>query len=35
MLPKNKLADKMISKLKVYKGPAHPHVGQKPEILES
>ena len=35
MLPKNKLADKMISKLKVYKGPNHPHVGQKPEILES
>ncbi len=35
MLPKNKLADKMISKLKVYKGPAHPHVGQKPVILES
>ena len=35
MLPKNKLANKMISKLKVYKGPAHPHVGQKPEILES
>ena len=35
MLPKNKLADKMISKLKVYKGPTHPHVGQKPEILES
>ena len=35
MLPKNKLADKIISKLKVYKGPAHPHVGQKPEILES
>ena len=35
MLPKNKLADKMISKLKVYKGPAHPHVGQNPEILES
>ena len=35
MLPKNKLADKMISKLKVYKGPANPHVGQKPEILES
>ena len=35
MLPKNKLADKMISKLKVYKGSVHPHVGQKPEILES
>tara|TARA_X000000950_G_C13646578_1_gene549833 strand:+ start:223 stop:651 length:429 start_codon:yes stop_codon:yes gene_type:complete len=35
MLPKNKLADKMISKLKVYKGSAHPHVGQKPELIES
>ena len=35
MLPKNKLADKMISKLKVYNGSAHPHVGQKPELIES
>ena len=35
MLPKNKLADKMISKLKVYKGSVHPHVGQKPELIES
>tara|TARA_B100001093_G_C26545613_1_gene892214 strand:- start:184 stop:612 length:429 start_codon:yes stop_codon:yes gene_type:complete len=35
MLPKNKLADKMISKLKVYKGSVHPHVGQKPELLET
>ena len=35
MLPKNKLADKMISKLKVYKGSNHPHVGQKPQLLES
>ena len=35
MLPKNKLANKMISKLKVYKGPYHPHVGQKPQLLES
>ena len=35
MLPKNKLANKMISKLKVYKGSNHPHVGQKPQLLES
>ena len=35
MLPKNKLADKMISKLKVYKGSNHPHVGQKPQLLET
>ena len=35
MLPKNKLADKMISKLKVYKGSNHPHLGQKPQLLES
>ena len=35
MLPKNKLANKMISKLKVYKGSNHPHLGQKPQLLES
>tara|TARA_B100000886_G_scaffold245208_1_gene172426 strand:+ start:582 stop:1010 length:429 start_codon:yes stop_codon:yes gene_type:complete len=35
MLPKNKLSDKMISKLKVYKGSNHPHLGQKPQLLES
>ena len=35
MLPKNKLANKMISKLKVYKGSNHPHEGQKPQLLES
>ena len=35
MLPKNKLANKMISKLKVYKGSNHPHVGQNPQLLES
>src|SRR3984957_5328510 len=33
MLPKNKLADHMITKLKVYKGPDHPHKAQKPEAL--
>ena len=35
MLPKNKLSNSMISKLKVYKGSEHPHVGQNPELLEA
>lgn len=30
MLPKNRLARKMISRLKVYRSEAHPHVAQKP-----
>jgi large subunit ribosomal protein L13 len=34
MLPKNKLAFKMIDKLKVYAGPDHPHQAQQPEALE-
>lgn len=33
MLPKTKLGRKMLSKLKVYGGEAHPHKSQKPEIL--
>jgi large subunit ribosomal protein L13 len=34
MLPKNKLATKMLSKLKIYKGPDHPHQAQSPAPLE-
>ena len=35
MLPKNKLARKMLMKLKVYKsGQQHPHQAQQPESLE-
>ena len=34
MLPKNKLATKMLAKLKVYKGKNHPHTGQAPQPLE-
>ena len=34
MLPKNKLARQMFSKLKVYAGPEHPHAAQKPKPLE-
>lgn len=30
MLPHNKLGAQMISKLKVYAGPQHPHMAQKP-----
>jgi len=31
MLPVNKLSKSLITKLKVYKGPEHPHSAQKPE----
>ena len=34
MLPKSKLGRKMLKKLKVYRGTAHPHQAQKPEALE-
>jgi len=34
MLPKNRLGRKLIKKLKVYAGPEHPHVAQKPEPLQ-
>lgn len=33
MLPKNSLGRKMLSKLRVYAGPEHPHASQKPEEL--
>ncbi len=34
MIPHNKLGDAVIKKLKVYRGPAHPHEAQKPVIFE-
>jgi large subunit ribosomal protein L13 len=34
MLPKNKLAFKMLSKLKIYAGPDHPHQAQQPTPIE-
>ena len=34
MLPKNKLSNSMLSKLKVYKGENHPHIGQNPHKIE-
>jgi large subunit ribosomal protein L13 len=33
MLPKNRLAEKMIGKLKVYRGCNHPHEAQRPVVL--
>jgi len=34
MLPHNRLGDAMYRKLKVYRGPQHPHQAQKPEAWE-
>lgn len=34
MLPKNKLAFKMLDKLKIYAGDKHPHQAQNPEVKE-
>tara|TARA_Y100000588_G_scaffold352830_1_gene405819 strand:- start:574 stop:1026 length:453 start_codon:yes stop_codon:yes gene_type:complete len=33
MLPKNRLGRQMLSKLKVYRGPEHPHAAQEPQPL--
>ena len=33
MLPKNRLGRQMLSKLKVYAGPTHPHAAQQPQPL--
>ena len=34
MLPKNSLGRAMAKKLRVYAGPDHPHVSQKPETMQ-
>ncbi|MEJ5341865.1 MAG: 50S ribosomal protein L13 [Thermogutta sp.] len=34
MLPKNRLAKKMLRKLKIYAGPEHPHQAQQPTPIE-
>jgi large subunit ribosomal protein L13 len=33
MLPKNRLGRQQLKKLRVYRGPEHPHKAQNPEIL--
>nr|AVZ00653.1 50S ribosomal protein L13 [Fucus spiralis] len=34
MLPKNRLGRQLFTNLKVYKGSEHPHISQKPQIIE-
>ena len=34
MMPRNRLARKQLTKLKIYAGPQHPHVAQQPAELE-
>lgn len=34
MLPKNRLGSKIMTNLRVYAGPVHPHEAQQPEIVE-
>jgi large subunit ribosomal protein L13 len=35
MIPKNRLGRVLLTKLKVFKGPNHPHAAQKPETLKA
>jgi large subunit ribosomal protein L13 len=34
MMPRNRLARKQLTKLKIYAGPEHPHVAQNPQPLD-
>jgi large subunit ribosomal protein L13 len=33
MLPKNRLGDRLLTKLKVYSGTEHPHTAQQPKTM--
>jgi len=35
MMPRNRLARKQLTKLKIYAGPDHPHAAQKPQPIEA
>lgn len=35
MVPKNRLGRQLLTKLKVYKGPSHPHAAQQPDTLKA
>lgn len=35
MIPKNRLGRVLLTKLKVYKGPNHPHAAQQPDVLKA
>jgi large subunit ribosomal protein L13 len=34
MIPKNRLGSQLLTKLKVFKGPKHPHAAQTPAVLK-
>jgi large subunit ribosomal protein L13 len=34
MLPKNKLRDQMMTRLRIFTGEAHPHAAQQPKTIE-
>jgi len=34
MLPRNRLRKRLLKKLKIYAGPEHPHIAQKPKPIE-
>jgi large subunit ribosomal protein L13 len=34
MLPRNRLGRRMLKKLKVYRGPSHPHAAQNPQMID-
>ena len=33
MLPSNKLSNRLVTRLKIYRGTAHPHGAQKPQVI--
>jgi len=33
MLPSNKLSNRLVTKLKIYRGSVHPHGAQKPQVI--
>ncbi len=35
MLPKNRLGDQLLTKLKVFKGPKHTHQAQQPDVVQA
>jgi large subunit ribosomal protein L13 len=34
MLPKNRMGRKLMTKLRIYPGPHHPHAAQRPQVFE-
>jgi large subunit ribosomal protein L13 len=35
MIPKNRLGRQLLTKLKVYAGPTHPHAAQTPDVIKA